>query len=122
MLTSLWTVFFEVSLIFRNELLVDCFGFNGSFSQYLSLYRAVSRREEERKEMMIGERKIKSTPSAPTASTVGLCPTAIQTALKGRNTVTIARSYPVSVYVSNKNLSRQSYSDALMVWLKSAKN
>ena len=30
--------------------LIDCFGFNGPFRQYFSLYRAVSQREGERGE------------------------------------------------------------------------
>ena len=36
--------------IFSDGWLVGCFGLNGPLRQYFSLYRAVSQREEERKE------------------------------------------------------------------------
>ena len=59
--------------------LVGCFGLNGPLRQYFSLYRAVSQREGERKEV-IDERKMsKQPPPAPTASAVGPCPTGLQT-------------------------------------------
>ena len=37
--------------------LVGCFGFNGPFRQYFSLYRAVSQREEKRGEKRIDKSK-----------------------------------------------------------------
>ena len=58
--------------------MVGCFGFNGPLRQYFSLYRAVSQREGERREM-IDERKNVQTPlPAPTASAIGPCPTVIK--------------------------------------------
>ena len=68
--------------------LVGCFGFNGPLRQYFSLYRAVSQREGEREEK--GEIRVKITkqpPPAPTASTVGPCPTEIQ--IVGRSTLEV---------------------------------
>ena len=54
--------------------MVGCFGFNGPLRQYFSLYRAVSQREGEREK--IEENKMSKQPSpAPTASTIGPCPT-----------------------------------------------
>ena len=53
-------------------------GFNGPLRQYFSLYRAVSQREGERKEV-IDERKMsKQPPPAPIASAIGPCLTIIQ--------------------------------------------
>ena len=46
-------------------------GFNGSLRQYFSLYRAVSQREGERREMIDERKKVQ----APTARAVGSCPT-----------------------------------------------
>ena len=45
--------------------MVGCFGFNGPLRQYFSLYRAVSQREGERREM-IDERKNVQTPPTRT--------------------------------------------------------
>ena len=58
--------------------LVGCFGFNGPLRQYFSLYRAFSQREGEKREMIVERKNIQTTPSAPTASAVGPCPTIIQ--------------------------------------------
>ena len=59
--------------------LVGCFGFNGPFRQYFSLYRAVYQREGERGEKVYMRVKMsKQPPPAPTASAVGPCPTVIQ--------------------------------------------
>ena len=59
--------------------LVGCFGFNGPFRQYFSLYRAVSQREGEKGEKMTDESKnSKQPPPVPTTSAVGPCPTVIQ--------------------------------------------
>ena len=56
--------------------LVGCFGLNGPLRQYSSLYRAVSQTEGERKEKCQSREKMsKQPPTAPTASTVGPCPT-----------------------------------------------
>ena len=52
--------------------LVCCFGLSGPLRRYFSLYRAVSQREEETREKMF-----KQPIPAPTASTVGPCPTLI---------------------------------------------
>ena len=57
--------------------LVGCFGLNGPLRQYFSLYRAVSQREGERKEMIHESQMYKQPPSAPTASAVDPCPTLI---------------------------------------------
>ena len=55
----------------------SCFVLNGPLRQYFSLYRAVSQREGERTDRR--EKKMsKQPPPAPTASTVGPCPTIIQ--------------------------------------------
>ena len=63
----------------QSRLLVCRSGFNGSLRQYCSLYRAVSQIDGRKEKRMIDERKnIKTTPPAPTASTVGPCPTTIQ--------------------------------------------
>ena len=59
--------------------LVGCFGFNGPLRQCFSLYRAVSQREGERGEK--GQTRLKMSkqpPPAPTASTIGQCPTLFQ--------------------------------------------
>ena len=58
--------------------LVGCFGFNGPLRQYFSLYRAVSHREGDRRERIDESKNVQTTPTAPTASTVGPCPTVIQ--------------------------------------------
>ena len=58
---------------------LDVLGFNGPLRQYFSLYRAVSQREGERGEK--GQTRVKMSkqpPPAPTASTIGPCPTVIQ--------------------------------------------
>ena len=58
--------------------LVGCFGFNGPLRQYFSLYKTVSQREGERGEK--GKTRVKMSkqpPPAPTASTIGPCPTVI---------------------------------------------
>ena len=59
--------------------LVGCFGFNGPLRQYFILYRAVSQKEGERGEK--GQMRVKMSkqpPPAPTASTIGPCPTVSQ--------------------------------------------
>ena len=56
--------------------LVGCFGLNGPFSQYFSLYRAVSQRRRKKREMR--EKMSKQPPPAPIASTIGPCLTIIQ--------------------------------------------
>ena len=54
------------------------FRFNGPLKQFFSLYRAVSQREGERREM-IDERKMsKQPPPAHAASAMGPCPTVVQ--------------------------------------------
>ena len=58
--------------------LVGCFGFNGPLRQYFSLYRAVSQREGERRERIDESKNVQTTPTAPTASAVGPCPTVTQ--------------------------------------------
>ena len=58
--------------------LVGCFGFNGPFRQYFSLYRAVSQREGERRERIDKSKIVQTIPPAPTASAIGPCPTAIK--------------------------------------------
>ena len=58
--------------------LVGCFGFNGPFRQYFSLYRAVSQREGERGERIDESKNVQTTPPAPTVSAIGPCPTVIQ--------------------------------------------
>ena len=61
------------------RILVGCFGLNGPLRQYFSLYRAVSQREGERAEKRIDESKnVQTTPTTPTTSAVGPCPTVIQ--------------------------------------------
>ena len=52
--------------------LVGCFGLNGPLRQYFSLYRAVSRREGERKEV-IDERKKRTSDLRVRCGVVGLC-------------------------------------------------
>ena len=66
--------------------LVGCFGLNDPLRQYFSLYRAVSQREGERREV-IDERKNVQTnpPPAPTASAIGPCPTIIQSSRTPRH-------------------------------------
>ena len=54
------------------------FGFNGPLRQYFSLYRAASEREGKRGEKIVESKNVQTTPPAPTASTVGPCPTIIQ--------------------------------------------
>ena len=55
------------------------FRFNGTFRQYFSLYRAVSQRKRAREEKRWRRVKMsKQHPPAPTASTIGPCPTIIQ--------------------------------------------
>ena len=56
--------------------LVGCFGFNGPFRQYFSLYRAVSQREGERSERIDESKNVQTPP--PTASAVDPCPTVIK--------------------------------------------
>ena len=57
----------------------DCFVLNGPLRQYVSLYRAVSQREGERKEKRQTRKKMSKQPTpAHTASAVGPCPTLIQ--------------------------------------------
>ena len=58
--------------------LVGCFGLNGPLRQYFSLYRAVSQREGERGETIDESKNVQTTPPAPTASTIGPCPTEIK--------------------------------------------
>ena len=41
---------------------VSCFGFNGPLRQYLSLYRAVSQREGERRERIDKSKNVQTTP------------------------------------------------------------
>ena len=60
------------------EMLVGCFGFNGPLRQYFSLYRAVSQREGERGERIDESKNVQTTPTAPTASGIGPCPTVIK--------------------------------------------
>ena len=55
---------------------IGCFGLIGPLRQYFNLYRVVSQRERE-KEKRRGKMS-KQQPPAPTASTVGPCPPAIQ--------------------------------------------
>ena len=43
--------------------LVGCFGLNGPLKQYFSLYRAVSQREGERKEMIDDSKNVQTTPT-----------------------------------------------------------
>ena len=62
-----------------SDCLLGCFGFNGPLRQSFSLYRVVSRREGERKEMINERKKMsKQHPPAPTESAIGSCPTIIQ--------------------------------------------
>ena len=61
----------------RASWLVDCFWFNGPLRQYFGLYRTVSQRERERERIDEGK-NVQITPPAPTASTIGPCPTVIQ--------------------------------------------
>ena len=65
-------------LVVREGWLVGCFGFNGPFRQYFSLYRAVSQREGERRERIDESKNVQTTPPAPTASAIGPCPTVIK--------------------------------------------
>ena len=59
--------------------LVGCFGFNGPLRPYFSIYWAVCQREGERGEKRSRRVKMsKEPPTAPTASTIGPCPTVIQ--------------------------------------------
>ena len=51
------------SSVLLTDWLVGCFGFNGPLRQYFSLYRAISQREGERKE--IDERKNVQTNPHP---------------------------------------------------------
>ena len=43
--------------------LVGCFGLNGPLRQYFSLYRAVSRRVGERKEVIDERKKVQTAPT-----------------------------------------------------------
>ena len=43
--------------------LIDCFGFNGPFRQYFSLYRTVSQRQGERKEKIGESKNVQTTPT-----------------------------------------------------------
>ena len=43
--------------------LVGCFGFNGPLRQYFSLYRAVSKREGERRERIDESKNVQTTPT-----------------------------------------------------------
>ena len=64
--------------------MVGCFDFSGPLRQYFSLYRAVSQRGRRRER--IDERKMsKQSPSEPTASTSGQCPTIIQSSRTPRH-------------------------------------
>ena len=58
--------------------LVGWFGYNGPSRQYFSLYRAVSQKEGER-ERIDESKNVQTTPPAPITSTVGPCPSVIQT-------------------------------------------
>ena len=59
--------------------LVGCFGLNGPLRHYISLYRVVSQREGERKEMIDERVKMsKDPPPAPSESAVGPCPAIIE--------------------------------------------
>ena len=62
----------------RCSWLVGCLGFNGPLRQYFSLYRAVSQEEGERGERIDESKNVQTTPPAPTASTIGPCPTVIK--------------------------------------------
>ena len=81
----------ELSLLFHNQVivtntkstadrhiigwLVGCFGLNGPLRQYFSLYSAFSQRRRKKREDRREKKKSKQPPPAPTASTVGPCPT-----------------------------------------------
>ena len=58
--------------------LVGCFGFIGPLRQYVSLYRAISQRQgERRKKEQMRVKMSKQPQPAPTASAVGPCPTVV---------------------------------------------
>ena len=60
--------------LFCFDWLVGCFGLNGPLRQRFSLYRAVPKRDGERREKrQIREKMSKQPPPAPTASAVGPC-------------------------------------------------
>ena len=58
--------------------MVGWLGFNGPLRQYFSLYWAVSQREGERGERIDQSKNVQTTPSEPTASAIGPCPTVIK--------------------------------------------
>ena len=78
---------FYPKLVGRAGWFVGYFGFNGPFRQYFSLYRAISQREGERRELTDERKKMsKQPPPAPTASTVGPCSTIFQTIIRSHGT------------------------------------
>ena len=52
-----------------------------SLRQYFSLYRTVSQRERKKTDMIDKVKNVQLPPPAPTASTVGPCPTTVQPVL-----------------------------------------
>ena len=52
-------------------MMAGCKGFNGPLRQYFRLYRAVSQREGERREMINERKDVQTTPPASIASAVG---------------------------------------------------
>ena len=62
----------------HNQWLVGCFGLNGPLRQYFNLYRSVSLREGERREMIDESKMSKQPPPTSTINAVGPCPIIIQ--------------------------------------------
>ena len=59
--------------LFQLSWLVGCFGLNGPFRQYFSLYRAVPQREGERKEVIDERKNVKPLRWSGGAMVLGKC-------------------------------------------------
>ena len=93
-------------LKFYYSWLVGCFGFNGPLRQYFSLYRAASQSGGERKRKYRREKNVRPAP-APTASTLGPCPTLIQISRTPRHwkfTQHLRATRPPQVIITTYNI------------------